>query len=301
MTDIEYSLENINHRFSGGQLRAEGQVFTIKTSSHRLLYVEDGYEVEPEVEDYRLRFYVEAHGLSDPEIQPRVGQFVAMDDDDFNDDDVIMQGERDVGIKDGDEGELVPKPDLDMVDASDLNDCSANSCNVFAKAYIRPIYDLSAYNSTVPFVANPKLNFDSDRPGWRGLLDTYDFGQSETGESEKFWTVYLLGAYQADILNDCDTTEEYVEPCVSGQVDDIGGVGASIFYESWREAAKIDPNYKLTASKVTAHELGHLLGGKHKDLGLMGSTEELYDKNIFVMPSYFSDRSLVRMRSMTHP
>jgi hypothetical protein len=203
--------------------------------------------------------------------------FTLVDDDDFNLDDGTAL--------DGDEGEDLPAPDLSLIQDSD-NPAS----NVFAPAYVRPVYDLPG-EGAVGFVLN--------EPGYGSLLlPTYSFNAIGSEADSNFWTIYLIGAYQPAIPDDGDGFAPDGRPetqvgVVLGVVDSrLGdGQGANVFLESLKE---IGPSQFVNNAATTAHEVGHLFTGDHNDLGLMsqsGSRTSLQ----------FSDVTLDRIRSLVHP
>jgi hypothetical protein len=198
--------------------------------------------------------------------------FVLVDDDDFNDDDG--------GTPDGDRGENVTAPDISLLEDSD-----DPARNVFAPAYVRPIYDVGDDNDFVPFVAN--------ETGWTpaDLVPTYDFDAIDTEGYDLYWTVYLLGAYQHTTDRDNDPAGESTKGVVLGVVDRINGMGGSIFNEVLR-SREVKISAVINSATVAAHEIGHLFNGEHADGGLMAST---------VASRSFSEKTLAKIRSLDHP
>ncbi|HEX7184636.1 MAG TPA: hypothetical protein VF756_22620 [Thermoanaerobaculia bacterium] len=193
--------------------------------------------------------------------------YVLVDDDDFNSDDPS-------NALDGDDGENVTAPDTSLVQDSD-----DPGQNVFAPAYVRPIYDIGDNNDLVPFV----LNVAKDAP--TAIIATYDFDSVGTEADDDFWTIYLLGAYQFIRREDMDPVTEPV--ATLGIVDAINGRGASVYNEVGREAATVVSGINAV---TTAHEIGHLFNGQHTDGGLMTPTSTV-----------FTDVTLDRIRSLSHP
>lgn len=191
--------------------------------------------------------------------------YVLVDDDDFNGDDL--------NLLDGDDGENVTAPDTSLVQDSD-----DPGENVFAPAYVRPIYDIGDNNDLVPFV----LNVAKDTAAAR--IATYDFDTVGTEADPAFWTVYLLGAYQYIRKEDADPDAEFLTSTL-GVVDAINGRGASVYNEVVRETPVSGVN-----AITTAHEIGHLFNGQHTDGGLMTPTS-----------TTFSDVTLDQIRSLSHP
>ena len=184
----------------------------------------------------------------DQTINPAPGTtFTLYDDDDFND--------NDGSILDGDSFENVVRPDTSLMQPSDNP-----ALNVFAPAYVRPLYDLGDNNDFVPFV----LNTPSEEAA---RVQTYDFDNIGTENDRNFWTVYLLGSYQYATESDADPNSE---PPVLATVDYIpsidlrGGLGACIFNEILRPKETVI-NFTSNRAAAAAHEIGHLFDGRHED------------------------------------
>ena len=192
--------------------------------------------------------------------------YVLVDDDDFNGDDL--------NLLDGDDGENVTAPDTSLMQDSD-----DPGKNVFAPAYVRPIYDIGDNNDFVLFV----LNVAKDAPS--AIIATYDFDTVGTEADPAFWTVYLLGAYQFIRSEDLDPGVELMSAL--GIVDTINGRGASVYNEVARTG---EIPFSGINALTAAHEIGHLFNGLHPDGGLMSS-----------MSATFSDVTLNKIRSVSHP
>lgn len=196
--------------------------------------------------------------------------FRLVDDDDFNDDDGA--------VKDGDQGEDIPSPDLSLIQDSD-----DPAQNVFAPAYVRPIYDIGDSNDNAGFVLNtPGAGTPAD------LISTYDFDSEGTHNNSEFWTVYLLGAYQYAIAADGDGEGNVTFGAADGR---FGARGASVFFEGLSEGT---PTTYFNNAATTAHEIGHLFSGDHFDGGLMeqsGTRASLA----------FTEITLNFIRSITNP
>jgi hypothetical protein len=209
------------------------------------------------------------------------------DDDDFNDNDGTNV--------DGDMGENISPPDTDLLTANsdDIN------TNVFASAYVRPVYDIGDNNDNTNFVRNALSDSTS------GLRTMYDFDQIGTQADPEFWTVYLLGAYQAIEPDDGDPYDEDGDgdvPDASYGVTDSGypnGWGSSVFMEVGRPREyPLDyasrPPLVVSRAATAAHEIGHLFGGEHEDEGVMTPT---YNRAIRT----FDPRTLIKIRIATNP
>lgn len=182
--------------------------------------------------------------------------FVLVDDDDHNGDDGLLQ-------LDGDQGENVRMPDLSaMSDAVDDGVCNGSGLNPFGAAYVCPLFDVGDGNDFVTFLPNS--------PAPPAIIATYDFDAIGTEQDPLFWTVYLLGAYQPEPERDVDPGAERF---TLGRVDEINGVGASIFLETIADAERTRGTVVLgcTNALTVVHEIGHLLNGRHPEGGLMAS------------------------------
>lgn len=207
--------------------------------------------------------------LQDSAVQGK--SFKLVDDDDFNGDDGANL--------DGDEGEQVTRlsDTLNLLKESDLG-----SENVFAPAYIRPVYDGGgkAANNTndVPFALNVREQAAAIR---EQLLK----GQNSLGdEAEDFWIVYLQIAYQGDERKDRDPVEsvtggvsvgrepgKVVANGVATKYTDIlpGAMGSLVFIETDRDA-DTSPTFDYRV-RVAPHEVGHQFGllGHDSNYGVM--------------------------------
>lgn len=218
---------------------------------------------------------------------PAGTQVTIYDDDDFNNNNGTAMN--------GDEGEDIPAPALTKLQAGSAGDSPAN--NLFAPAYIRPVYDVGDNNNSVPFAANVA---DNTAAAKRAL---YDFDQRGSEADVDFWTVYVLNAYQYTLEEDFDPNFEQLNIAIvdnSGQVDAQGslvrdGQGVLLFVEQLREGV----TQRLNGAPVSEfalspyhdpHEIGHLFGARHSDGGLMGLTS-----------GSFTPGSLNKIRSTPHP
>jgi hypothetical protein len=219
--------------------------------------------------------------------------FTAYDDDDFNEDDGVN--------KKGDTGEAMVAPDASLVQDSD-----DRAKNLFAPAYVRPTYDLPNPTPNPPFVVNQA----GDLGGDVRALFRFD---NRASNSNDYWVIYMLGAYQPITAEDQDPNTEV--PTV-GRVDVTTGhrgvgQGAVTYLEvvSAHELAVFDKkqdakpacrgnlaNWKQSFrnAPTTAHEVGHLFGGEHDDGGLMSS-----DCSIVTLT--FSDQTIATARAIARP
>lgn len=109
---------------------------------------------------------------------PAVAQFQLYDDDDFNDDDGTMLN--------GDTSENISMPQI----AGYLEANDDRNTNVFADAYVRPVYDIGDNNDNTQFTVN-LLNNETNY-----MRSLFDFDSNINEADTEFWTIYLLGAYQ---------------------------------------------------------------------------------------------------------
>ena len=201
-------------------------------------------------------------------------RFKLYDDDDFNQDDTLL---------DGDEGELLPLPDMSLLANSD-----DPAKNKLAAAFIRPTYDLA--KGFAPFVPNAP----SDRCGEAtDQSEIYAFNNQGSEADPEFWTIYALNAYQDIPTKDADPAVEYL---VFGAADDFAGKGFALFHEGFAEYLRylaqegLEPPPFPGLADVAVHEVGHLFWGDHGDGGIM-------DKE---SPEY-SAVTLNKIRSAIHP
>jgi hypothetical protein len=182
--------------------------------------------------------------------------FVAYDDDN-------LTGS---GLLHGDEGSDVPAPNMELLADSDLP-----NENVLAPAYIRPRYDLAG-DGGLPF----ELNVDDS-----GDL----FTDSMAYMIADYWGVPVIGAYQLAENKSNDPDED--RGTILGQA--FKGVGSVLFLETIRDVGE---TLLDSGATTTAHELGHVLGAKHGQGGLMARDKE----GRFITQVAFSARSIYSIR-----
>jgi hypothetical protein len=217
-------------------------------------------------------------------------EFTAYDDDDFN--------ENDGANKRGDTGEALVAPDASLVQDSDNP-----AMNLLAPAYVRPTYDLPNPTPNPPFVVNQAGDTGAD------VIALYKF-DNRASNSNDYWVIYMLGAYQAITTEDQDPN---TEAATSGRVDAVRGQGAVTYLElvSAHELAVLDKHHEADPdpfcranlanwnqtfrnAPTTAHEVGHLFGGLHTDRGLMA------DKCPQATLT-FSDATIAKARATARP
>lgn len=195
--------------------------------------------------------------------------FQLYDDDDFNASDGL--------IKDGDTGENISMPDIGFMMANSDNE----NVNIYASAYIHPVYDIGDNNDNTLFASN--VSADSGQ----AVRDLFDFDQIATEANEEFWTAYLLGGYQ--YTNDRDADPE-TELGTVGVTDAQNGVGSIVFMETNGPVeCTISPDF-CSIADTSAHEIGHLFNADEGDGGIMDG-----------IGHSFSPTSLGKIRRTTHP
>jgi hypothetical protein len=215
---------------------------------------------------------------------PANSQFQLYDDDDFNDNNGTNL--------DGDIGEDVTEPSRNLLTqgSDDLN------TNVLAPIYIRPVYDVVDNTDNSYFLANAIGDLPSDT---QQLFIDRDL--TTTNIDVEFWTVYVLGSYQHTTIEDNDpATEAQTFGIADGIPHFVGdGSGVLIHLEAHNSTEILD--YPASASlrntsTTVAHEIGHLLSGRHGDGGIM--------TNGFgqITSAQFSPTTVRRIRALlTHP
>lgn len=204
--------------------------------------------------------------------------FILVDNDDFN--------SNDGANLDGDEAEDVAAPAQVF---SLMQDSDLPAQNIFAPAYIRPVYDgggsASNHSSSVAFSLNVANVAGS-------INNQLSLGRNSAGnERDDFWVVYLQIGYQGDETQDIDSS---TEPAAGGATtyfaaaDTVtssagmpqGGEGSLVFIEGSRDGdltLRFGDDFKL---RTAPHEVGHQFGlrGDAAGLGVMsqsGSGEPL--------------------------
>jgi hypothetical protein len=204
-------------------------------------------------------------------------RFKLFDDDDFNENDTLL---------DGDEGELLPLPDMSLLAASD-----DPATNKLAAAFIRPTYNFA--KGFAPF--KPNATPDLCHEYGTDLSELYAFNNQASEADPEYWTIYALSAYQYLLDDDGDPNPIPLDPAV-GAVDDLNGKGFALFYEAHADFLRMCALEGLTPppfnehADTAVHEVGHLFWGEHGDGGSLDSESAEY-----------SAVTLDRIRSADHP
>lgn len=208
--------------------------------------------------------------------------FTMYDDDNFDDG---------AGVLNGDNGENIPDTlDTSMVTANSDN---ANA-NVFAAAYVRPVYDAPDTSDNNTFHTNAISDFETDL-----RLFFTDRNSNGTNTDPEFWTVYLLNSYQHTLIRDNDPSTEIafrgIVDAITGDTSggsDGEGSGALIYQEVIRAIEIDDPSIYNNEAHIVAHEIGHLFSAQHTDGDLMGTPMSAHS---------FSPTTIRRIRILAHP
>ncbi len=188
-------------------------------------------------------------------------EFTLVDDDDFNSDDGPFS-------LNGDNGE-----DIGALAAtfSFMKESDDPRENLFAAAYIRPVYDEAGVvndSDEAPFlrnIANIRTveDFDALLSPWRN---------SQPNESSDYWVVYVQLGYQPEVAKDLDPDSEkpllgstdFRSNTLVNEVLNACGVlrGANhslLYLETIREYARLHGSARYLA-RVAPHEVGHQFG-----------------------------------------
>lgn len=186
---------------------------------------------------------------------------------------------------------------------------SDNNRNIFAAAYVKPIYLMTNIRTPVSFKNNvPGLTNDIARAQLgegRDAVDTPDR-----------WRVYLQGAFQEDTQRDVDPDREIQAITVGpniffgaalGLTPDYDYRGSLIFIEALRDAGIVavlngSPGLnQFTLTKVTIpHEIGHQFGLPDRN-GLPSQDGIMRQNNFDAQYLFFRDLDLKLIRRRLKP
>jgi hypothetical protein len=203
-------------------------------------------------------------------ITPTGSSFSLDDDDDYNENSSSFNS---------DEGEDV---DQQLATFSIMQHSDNHLLNVFAPAYIKPFFD----GGGRPENNETNIAFDvNSSTEEQDIADKIALGEdSQADESDAFWVVYVLLAYQPETHWDGDWN---FEDSIGGTTwarttDDVtsaadvpdGSRGSLVFLETISDADGWQPyDFKI---RTAPHEIGHQMGidgdnGGHPEFGLMNS------------------------------
>jgi hypothetical protein len=257
------------------------------------------------------KFNIVSNGTNYVRIKPQFGRaatlyagenFVVYDDDDYNN--------LNISALIGDNGENITNPSHMLEGLSATSDLPDD--NILAPAYIKPVYDAVDTRDDNNFHANlPPLNpnnINSQRDNVRSFFDKWD--SSATNADRKYWSAYVLGAYQPEKNEDADgglgsATYGIVDQVTNNnETDDIEGSGTLIFLEMNRSKEQsgfsLNKINRKSLQVLIAHEIGHLLGCNHGELGIMGDTSAS-QLGSYPLSNKFTTTSLNIIRNIKHP
>ena len=177
------------------------------------------------------------------------------------------------------------QPNTSLMQASD-----STGLNLFATAYIRPVYDLGSGVKTNLFQMNVESTADA--------LAQLSAGRDSTSYP-RFWTACVQGAFQGMtritlsglVAGDSDPN---IEAGVLGITPGLNSLGALIFVETIRDseiAGGIAVGSLL--QKTTTHETGHQFGLDHENNSIM--------QQGYPVPLVFAPRHLNDIRNKSNP
>jgi len=168
------------------------------------------------------------------------------------------------------------QPNTSLMQASD----STNQ-NLFAIAYIRPIYDLGAGAKTNTFMRNVE----------NAVAVAELAAGCDSTSYPRFWTAYVQGTFQGRIGEDTDPNSENTH---LGRTPSLNSSGALVFMEAIRDCEiKGNISTGLLLQKVTTHETGHQFGLDHEINSIM--------QQGYPVPLIFAPRHINDMRNKLNP
>jgi hypothetical protein len=221
------------------------------------------------------------------EVAPTGTQFALVDDDDYNN--------SDIGNLDGDEDEDIAAV-LDTFSLMQNSDDPTK--NVYAPAYIRPVYDGAGASGNNNNQSNEI--FSLNLPSIPVLLETQLASQnSENNENDAYWVAYVQLCYQGDENKDSDTNSE---PALAGITSTVGPAvdlisssaalegafssGSLVYLETMRDVAVQLSND--ARKRTVPHEVGHQFGIKGDNTSPMFSFGIMADGEPKFVPMHLS-------------
>ena len=199
-------------------------------------------------------------------VRPVGSTYTLVDDDDYNFSDVNNP-------LDGDEGEDITE--MAGVTFSLMQPNDNPEQNVYAAAYIRPVYDgggsLANNRSNELFFANIPVEGTRGGPAVSAQMAQ----NSTNNENDAFWVVYVQLCYQGPLNLDLDLNDE---PGLLGVTDSEpitdttdavtssagvkrGGEGSLIFLEVVKDIFLVNPgSFAFVDIRTVPHEVGHQFG-----------------------------------------
>ncbi|MCP4697350.1 MAG: hypothetical protein GY862_10935, partial [Gammaproteobacteria bacterium] len=200
-----------------------------------------------------------------------------------------------------------------------MQDSDLSVLNLWAPAYIRPVFDGGGNSLNNNMDIDFKMNID-DQIADLDVNTLIDNSRGSAGaENKNFWVVYIQSAYEPDIDSDGDPDNDKIGVTLGITGED----GSFLFLETIRDKAVIDGLGGMKAQRlfaqITVHEVGHQFHLDHPDgllnkklvgimgvkppepndpevtcanLDLYGPGQALYERNL----EKFSDRSLNKIR-----
>lgn len=177
-----------------------------------------------------------------------------------------------------------------------MSDSDTALDNVYAAAYIRPVYDgggnVANNNQTVPFIRNTESS------------KVYNWA-SGVNNANDFWVAYVIGAFQDSYNKHLADKDPNTEGGTGGSTD--GAKGGSLMYmETIRErGATAAGGAAALERRVVAHEVGHALHLDHGDGVDAPNTNGVMNTSLEDGPTgasfKFITRHLSELRGMAKP
>jgi hypothetical protein len=194
---------------------------------------------------------------------PAVGStFTLLDDDDYNEN-------NDGNDDDGEDVNAIEGPDDEKNTFSLMRNSDDPNKNIFAAAYIRPVYD----GAGAPGNTNNQSNeiFFTNVPSNQLLILSQMMQGSVNNENDAYWVAYVQLCYQSDEAADNDPFSEDADGGVtpvagptwdvvtsSAQLNNTFSPGSLVFLEAARDiAVEKSSNARIA---VAPHEVGHQFG-----------------------------------------
>lgn len=254
--------------------------------------------------------------MKSPKNFPIGTSFEIYDDDDFNENNSLPNGDNNEDVE-IDEDIFKHFKDED----GNYDDEKKTPKNIFAQAYIKPDRnwaETSGFNQhNIKFELNLEYSKDK-RIGKKSFQELLNEHRDSMGlENNDFWIAYLLIGYQGPRTQDCDGyTEGEMFPCIGGvgmdedgtttkdnvlQSEDVpkGVYGSAIFIEAIKDDLRTKRNEKTTGIPPDPdimwhtgipHEIGHQFGINGDDPSI--PSQKIMSHSAFQIYYEFSDSHL---------